>query len=62
MDNATHIITFYFGVTGSQQQLWNCSPKGPMEKTFSKKYGIKDLANDVAHDLQATSHTIEHIS
>lgn len=61
MKNATHIVTFYFGTTGSQQQLWDASPKGPMEKTFSKKYSIKQLADDVRNDLGASRFVIDKI-
>lgn len=61
MSNPTHLVTFYFGTEGSQQQQWNCSPQGPMAKTFDKKYSIKDLARDIQHDLGATDHSIERL-
>lgn len=62
----THVITFFFGSTGSIKQYWD---KLKMEKLgafqkdkITKKIPtIASIAMEVAHDMQATRFHVETV-
>ncbi len=54
MKNAAHLVTFYYGTTGSQQVKWN-------EHDLPNKMSIGALAKDWKNDLGADGVKIERI-